>query len=80
MNGFETLTFAPFDRRLIAPQLMSGDEIAWLDDYHARVAELLMPLVAADTRTWLEAATKAFSGEVAPGSPQKTRQTKETGA
>jgi Xaa-Pro aminopeptidase len=80
MNGFETLTFAPFDRRLIAPQLMSGDEIAWLDDYHARVAALLMPLVTADTRTWLEHATKAFSGEVAPGSPQKTRQTKETRA
>jgi Xaa-Pro aminopeptidase len=58
MNAFETLTFAPFDRRLIDPRLMTADEIAWLDGYHARVAELLMPLVAADTRPWLEAATK----------------------
>jgi Xaa-Pro aminopeptidase len=80
MNAFETLTFAPFDRRLIEPALMTADEIAWLDRYHARVAELLMPLVAADTRAWLEAATKAYSGEVASGSPQKTRQTKGTGA
>ena len=58
MNAFETLTFAPIDRRLIEPTLMTADEIAWLDAYHARVAEMLTPLVAADTRAWLEAATR----------------------
>ncbi len=58
MNGFETLTFAPFDRRLIDPALMTADEIAWLDAYHARVATLLMPLVAPENRPWLEAATR----------------------
>lgn len=57
MNAFETLTFAPIDRRLIDPALMTEDEIAWLDGYHARVAATLMPLVDADTRPWLEAAT-----------------------
>ena len=36
MNAFETLTFAPIDRRLIEPKLMTADEIAWLDAYHAR--------------------------------------------
>jgi Xaa-Pro aminopeptidase len=58
MNAFETLTFAPFDRRLIESALMTADEIAWLDAYHARVGEILMPLVARDTREWLEAATR----------------------
>jgi Xaa-Pro aminopeptidase len=58
MNGFETLTFAPIDRRLIDPALMTNDEIAWLDAYHARVAEMLRPLVSAETRPWLEAATR----------------------
>ncbi|MDH3666282.1 MAG: aminopeptidase P family protein [Paracoccaceae bacterium] len=37
MMGFETLTLAPIDRRLIASDLLSVDERAWLDDYHARV-------------------------------------------
>ena len=37
---------------------MTADEIAWLDAYHARVAEMLTPLVAAETRAWLEAATR----------------------
>jgi Xaa-Pro aminopeptidase len=58
LNGFETLTFAPIDRRLVEPALMSADELAWLDDYHARVAATLSDLVDADTRRWLEAATK----------------------
>jgi len=58
MNAFETLTFAPFDRRLIEPALMTADEIGWLDAYHARVAEKLMPLVTAETRPWLESATR----------------------
>ena len=31
---------------------------AWLDAYHARVAETLAPLVDADTRAWLDAATR----------------------
>jgi Xaa-Pro aminopeptidase len=58
LNAFETLTLAPIDRRLIEPGLLNADETAWLDAYHARVAETLTPLVAADTRPWLEAATR----------------------
>ena len=62
MNAFETLTLAPIDARLIEPALMTADEIAWLDAYHARVADTLMPLVASDTKNWLEAATRPLRG------------------
>jgi len=41
---------------------MTSDEIAWLDAYHARVAEILSPLVTAGTRPWLEAATRPLRG------------------
>jgi Xaa-Pro aminopeptidase len=58
LNAFETLTLAPIDRRLIAPALLTADETAWLDDYHARVAATLSPLLDADTRPWLDAATR----------------------
>src|SRR5205085_1862455 len=43
MNAFETLSLAPIDTRLIEPALMTAEEIAWLDAYHARVAATLMP-------------------------------------
>ena len=49
MNAFETITLAPIDRRLIDVSLMTADEIAWLDGYHARVAETIGPLVDKDT-------------------------------
>jgi Xaa-Pro aminopeptidase len=56
MLGFETLTLAPFDHRLIDPGLLDADERAWLDAYHARVARALAPLVHAETARWLAAA------------------------
>jgi Xaa-Pro aminopeptidase len=57
LNAFETLTLAPIDRRLVDPALMTADEIAWLDAYHARVREMLAPLLDAPTRAWLIAGT-----------------------
>ena len=59
---FETLTLAPIDRALIEPDLMTADEIGWLDRYHARVRKALTPLVDDMTAAWLEAATAPLAG------------------
>jgi Xaa-Pro aminopeptidase len=56
--AFETLTLTPIDLRLVERSLLAAEEIAWLDRYHARVAETLSPLVDSDTRRWLAAATR----------------------
>ena len=55
--GFETLTLAPIDRALVERALLSPEEIAWLDAYHARVRREIGPLVDAETKAWLETAT-----------------------
>ncbi len=60
MYGFETLTLAPIDLRLIETKLLSREELVWLNAYHARVRKTLSPLVDAPTRKWLAAATKAL--------------------
>jgi Xaa-Pro aminopeptidase len=57
MLGFETLTLAPIDRTLVDCDLLDDDEIAWLDAYHARVREVISPLVDRDTAEWLKQAT-----------------------
>ena len=58
---FETLSFAPIDRGLIDRALLTTDEIAWLNAYHARVRETVMPQLdpAADAAAipWLDAVT-----------------------
>jgi Xaa-Pro aminopeptidase len=58
LNAFETLTLAPIDRRLVIPDMLTSEETAWLDRYHARVAQTLSPLVDSETRAWLKAATR----------------------
>ncbi len=58
MLGFETLTLAPMDLSLIEPKLLSREEIAWLNAYHARVRKALTPLVTPATAKWLAGATK----------------------
>lgn len=56
--GFETLTCAPYDLRLIEPKLLSADEIAWLNDYHAWVSKSLAKHLDKQTRAWLDKAIK----------------------
>ena len=58
LNAFETLTLAPIDRRLIDTRLLTAKERHWLDAYHARVQEEIAPLLEAETRAWLEQATR----------------------
>lgn len=60
MLGFRTLTLAPVDRALVDTSLLSAEELAWLNDYHARVFDELQGHVDDDTRSWLRAATAAL--------------------
>ncbi len=57
MHWFETLTLAPFDRRLVQVDLLSKDELAWLNAYHTRVLSEIGPMLDGFTLKWLEAAT-----------------------
>ena len=57
MLAFETITFAPIDRRLIETAIMTPQEVAWLDAYHREVCTRVAPHLDSDGRHWLEAAT-----------------------
>jgi Xaa-Pro aminopeptidase len=54
--GFETLTWVPFDRRLVLADRLAPGERDWLDGYHAKVLEKLKDRVSAQALDWLEAA------------------------
>ena len=54
--GFETLTFAPIDRALVDCALLTRDEVAWWNDYHAKVEAVLSPQLTGDSLAWLKAA------------------------
>jgi Xaa-Pro aminopeptidase len=57
MLNWETLSFAPIDRRLIDPHLLDADARDWLNAYHADVATKIGPRVTPATKLWLDEAT-----------------------
>ncbi len=50
---FETLTLCPIDTRCIERSLLTAEETAWLNRYHAVVRERLSPLVEGAAKAWL---------------------------
>ena len=60
MLGFETLTFAPIERRLIVKDMLSAEELAWLNAYHAEVLAKIGPSLSAADLEWLHAACAAI--------------------
>jgi Xaa-Pro aminopeptidase len=61
VNAFETLTLAPIDRKLIDLNMLSGEELHWMNEYHARVRHVVRPLVDDATKAWLDQATAPLS-------------------
>ncbi len=57
MMHFETLTFAPFDRRLVVADALTATERTWLNTYHASVYKTLASHLDKTTRDWLRKAT-----------------------
>ena len=60
MLAFETITFAPFDQRLIDLALMTTEEILWLNNYHAEVRLKLSDELDGEDIKWLDQATAAI--------------------
>ena len=56
MLGFETVTFAPIDRRLVVKEMLSATELDWLNDYHRQVLEKIGPQLGDTDRAWLDQA------------------------
>ncbi|MBO6596254.1 MAG: aminopeptidase P family protein [Pseudomonadales bacterium] len=60
MLCFETITFAPFDQRLIDESLLTPQELDWLNQYHSEVREKISPLLFGEDLSWLEASTNSI--------------------
>ncbi|MBM0169543.1 aminopeptidase P family protein [Altererythrobacter sp. C41] len=56
--GFETLTFVPIDRTLVDRSLLTDEEIAWWNAYHAKTRAILAPQLEGEALAWLEEACR----------------------
>ena len=62
MLGFETLTLAPIDHRLIEPSMLSDAETQWLNDYHARVLAIHEQCLQEEEANWLRKVCAPIEG------------------
>jgi Xaa-Pro aminopeptidase len=60
MLTFETITLAPIDTRLINAHMMTASEITWLNIYHAKVREVVGPMLKGEEKQWLIDATESI--------------------
>ncbi len=63
MFGFETISFAPIDLRLVEARLLDEGEKAWLNAYHASVFAKVEARVSPEVRVWLQQATREIEGK-----------------
>ncbi|MCI7011850.1 MAG: aminopeptidase P family protein [Prevotella sp.] len=57
----QPLTLCPIDKAPIDVQLLTDEELQWLNDYHDRVYEELSPLLDEAHRLWLQEATSPLA-------------------
>lgn len=51
--GFETLTLCPIDTTLILKELLTTSELEWLNNYHQKVREELLPFFQGEQKDFL---------------------------
>lgn len=54
---FSPLTLCPIDTRPVIANMLSQEEVAWLNSYHRRVFDELSPLLSTTEKAWLRSAT-----------------------
>ena len=53
---FESLTYIPFDNKLIDRSKLNPQQISWLESYYAAVVQKLSPLLTEEENVWLNQA------------------------
>ena len=54
---FETVTLVPYEREAVLPEMLTREELEWLNRYHKKVYETIGPMLTEEERRWLKEAT-----------------------
>lgn len=54
---FENVTWVPYEREAILPEMLTKKELEWLNAYHKKVYEIVAPLLNEEEQKWLLEAT-----------------------
>ena len=51
---FETISYFPIDTKAIIVEMLSDEELTWLNQYHQKVVEILSPHLTGKALDWLK--------------------------
>jgi len=57
---FETITLCPICKKGIVKEMLTNEEIEWLNNYHQIVYEKLSPNLNEEEKVWLQEATASI--------------------
>ena len=57
MYGFETMTLCPFEREAVETEILTAEELAWLNEYHEKVYQTFRDVLEPDVSAWLRKVT-----------------------
>ena len=57
---FETITLYPICKKGIIKEMLTNEEIEWLNNYHQTVYEKLSPDLNEEEKVWLQEATASL--------------------
>lgn len=60
-RSFECITMCPLDRAAILPELLTDEELTWVNAYDREVYQKLAPLLEEDIKRWLAEETKEIT-------------------
>mmetsp|Transcript_17378 Transcript_17378/g.41867 ORF Transcript_17378/g.41867 Transcript_17378/m.41867 type:complete len:631 (-) Transcript_17378:75-1967(-) len=61
---FDPITFVPLSAKLIEIELLTSDEIQWVDDYHEKCLAKVSPLLTGAPLEWLKASTRPLIHQI----------------
>ncbi len=60
-RSFECITMCPLDRAAILPELLTDEELTWVNAYHREVYQKLAPLLSEEVKCWLAEEAKEIT-------------------
>ncbi len=60
-RSFECITMCPLDRAAILPELLTEEELTWVNAYHREVYQKLAPLLSEEVKCWLAEEAKEIT-------------------
>ncbi len=55
---FETISYCPLDSKLINKELLTNEEINWINEYHKKNCDILLPFTSSELGKWIQEKTK----------------------